>query len=168
MSHLGSKLYWFLQEENNLLQPTWWISNWEHFHAAIIISVQQQKRAPRGPAQRTYPPGHQGREVLSAWSATGPKEQRLLSTAQRTSTTSFIWASNTAPAVLNLGKQYFRPAVDPSHLKRLPNLVISPFAEDTAQLKHKLLHFKDLPFRVTSGGGNWEEEKKSDDSQAFI
>ena len=153
ISHLGSKFYWFLEEENNLLQPTWWISNREHFHAATTISIRQQKQAPRGPAQRTYPPGHQGLKVLSAWSSTGPKEQRLLSPAQSTSTTSFIWASNTAPAVLNLGKQYFRPAVDPSHLKKFPNLVISPHTEDAAQLKHNPLHFKDLPFRVTSWGG---------------
>ena len=86
-------------------------------------------------------------------------KSRALSPQHRAPAPPFIRVSNTAPAVLNLGKQYFRPAGDPSHLKRFPNLVISPHAEDTAQLKHELLHFKDLPFRVTSGGGNWEEEK---------
>lgn len=78
ISHLGSKFYWLLEEENNLLQPTWWISNREHFHAATTISIGQQKQAPRGPAQRTYPPGHPGRKVPSAWSSTGSKEQRPL------------------------------------------------------------------------------------------
>lgn len=54
-----------------------------------------------------------------------PKSQDLFTT-QSTSTNSFILASNTAPAVLNLGKQYFSHTTEPSHLKRFSNLVISP------------------------------------------
>lgn len=82
-----------------------------------------------------------------------------ISPQHSTSTTSFICVSNTAPAVVNLGKQYFRPNPEPSRLKKFSNLVISPHPEYTAQLKHNPLHFKDLPFRVTSGEKNREEEK---------
>lgn len=62
-------------------------------------------------------------------------------TTQSPSSSSFILASNTAPAVLDLGKQYFSPTTEPSHLKRFSNLVISPQPGYTAQFKHNPLHF---------------------------
>lgn len=82
-------------------------------------------------------------------------------TAQSPSTNSFILASNTAPAVLNLGKQYFSRAAEPSHLKRFSNLVISPHPEYTAQLQRNSSHFKGLPFRGTLGKNREEEKLKA-------
>ena len=127
-----------------------------HHNFCPTIEAGTQRTGSEDLPTRT--PGHQD-ERCSLLEAPQAPKSRALSPQHRAPAPPFIWVSNTAPAVLNLGKQYFRPAGDPSHLKRFPNLVISPHAEDTAQLKHELLHFKDLPFRVTSGGGNWEEEK---------
>lgn len=73
-------------------------------------------------------------------------------TTQSTSPSSFILACNTAPAVLNLGKQYFSNTTEPNHLKRFSNLVISPQPGYTAQFKHNPLHFKGFSSRINSGG----------------
>lgn len=69
----------------------------------------------------------------------------------------FILASAPAPTVLNLGKQYFSHAPEPGHLKRFPNLVISPHPEHTAQMRP--LHFLKASLSGNFRGKNEEEER---------